>query len=181
VQQEWTIGDARLTVSKWLAPAGFAVRVWGGWPPQLESKASLDPAAVYAIVKADRIVVLGGSFRAKAKLRLLLDAGVIKPVLMPPLPGLPDGTRATAQEVWRAVGSLLQVERLCGCHPQGDPVMITPAFIANWAGITDDQAKDGIRRLRSLKYLVYFDKQPTRAEGHSANRYLIRGDSEAVN
>jgi hypothetical protein len=98
-----------------------------------------------------------------------------------PLANLPVGVRATAVVIWNAVRSLVEVERVCGCHPPGDPVMIAPGFIADWAGVKKDDAKDGLCRLRALEYLMKLDTvrvggdEGTGKSGREVNRYLVRG------
>jgi hypothetical protein len=201
VRQRWEIGEHVLEVSKWYSPDSgfFCLRVWSGWPPHLSkgsTRGALDPAEIYAYATAERLFAFaprdelegtgasggntrrGGSTRAKWKLRLAIDCGIVsRPKLV--LPGLPEDAADTEKRTWHGIVSLLEVERCCGCHPPGSALMATPAFMAPWCGISEHEARDGISRLRRRSFLVKRGSSRLPGTPYSANLYCVAGDCDS--
>lgn len=177
----WEVGDAQLTVSKWLIPetGAFVLRVWAGSPPEAGTKKSkaLDPAQVYAYATAERLFALTPSQRAKFKICVLQDAGAV-PAPVVSLPELPEDARESERRAWEGVQLLLRVER--ACHPPGTAVPVTAEFLSRWTGLTVHVARDAIRRVRHRSFLTRVDQTRIPGTPHKANLYRVAGDGMAL-
>lgn len=185
--QQWKIGDNVLTVSKWLVENGeFALRIWTpatdtastvsvACGSSLPLPGSLDPAKLYAWTIAGHQFKPDPAEHAKWKLWLLIEADVV-PARGPNLPDLPDDAHELAKPVWHAIRQLVAAERLCGGRPPGTPIMATPSFIARWTGLSEREARDGIRRLRALGYLILAGTVKLSDAPYEANLYRVAGD-----
>ena len=92
------------------------------------------------------------------------------------LPPLPEDAHRTEQCIWDGVLALLSVDRVCGCHLPGEPIVAGRDFMARWTGISPELARDGIERLRTRGFLTLTDQVPLSRSNFKANRYIVRGE-----
>jgi hypothetical protein len=106
-------------------------------------------ADVYASKVAGRVMRLSGPSMATWFLRLLVEAGIYKPVAVP-VRRLPPTVRPAVRKVYE--GFLL----LLGCkwlHTSGAPTTFTWQFAADWCGLSKRHAGESIRWLLKQDYI----------------------------
>jgi Bifunctional DNA primase/polymerase, N-terminal len=106
-------------------------------------------ADVYASTIAGRVMRLPGPSMASWFLRLLVEAGMYRPVAVPAR-RLPSTVRPAVRKVYE--GFLL----LLGCkwlHTPGDPTPFSWRFAADWCGISERHAGESIRWLLQEGYI----------------------------
>jgi len=98
---------------------------------------------VYAAVRSGRVQKLREMVHAVWSRRLLIELGLVMPILIPDPPML-ERMRRSTQAVWQGFSLLVSTR---WCHTHGEPVPYTWQFAADWSGVSKTAAGRALREL----------------------------------